>query len=205
MCVVFSKNISYITMWVSLPMEWTGKNAAKNHLRLVIASIFIADLRLRDTHKSRFWNRRSFPVFSNNIMLSFYLAIPLYLPKCYELLVEVRLGSVRVGSVGSRIRFSHSYCLFRLLCLKSILPKCGWINFMLFDFLPNFKKQQTQKIKKRQIKKSNKSIGKKCGCQWMKLLLTLNRRVARVNEVALSDSVPLSQLKLNRAGQDTHK
>lgn len=142
-------------------MEWTGKNAAKNHLRLVIASIFIADLRLRDTHKSRFWNRSSFPVFSNNIMLSFYLAIPLYLPKCYELLVEVRLGSVRVGSVGSRIRFSHSYCLFWLLCLKSILPKCGWINFMLFDFLPNFKRQQTQKIKKTQIKNSNKSIGKK--------------------------------------------
>lgn len=187
-------------------MEWTGKNAAKNHLRLVIASIFIADLRLRDTHKSRFWNRSSFPVFSNNIMLSFYLAIPLYLPKCYELLVEVRLGSVRVGSVGSRIRFSHSYCLFWLLCLKSILPKCGWINFMLFDFLPNFKKQQTQKIKKRQIKKTaTKASAKKCGCQWMKLLLTLNRRVARVNEVALSDSVPLSQLKLNRAGQDTHK
>lgn len=74
-------------------MEWTGKNAAKNHLRLVIASIFIADLRLRDTHKSRFWNRSSFAVYSNNIMLSFYLVIPLYLPKCYELLVEVRLGS----------------------------------------------------------------------------------------------------------------
>lgn len=101
------------------PMEWTGKNAAKNHLRLVIASIFIADLRIRDTHESRFWNRSSFPVFSNNIMLSFYLAIPLYLPKCYELLVEVRLGS---GGIGW---FSHSYCLFWLLCLKSILPKCG--------------------------------------------------------------------------------
>lgn len=32
---------------------------------------------------------------------------------------------------------------------------------MLFDFLPNFKKQQTQKIKKKTNKNSNKSIGKK--------------------------------------------
>lgn len=107
------------------PMEWTGKNAAKNHLRLVIASIFIADLRLRDTHKSRFWNRSSFPVFSNNIMLSFYLAIPLYLPKCYELLVEVRLGSGWIGW------FSDSVLALVLFILATLFEKHFakvWVN-----------------------------------------------------------------------------
>lgn len=92
--------------------------------------------------------------------------------------------SVDWAGYGS-VRFSHSFCLFWLLCLKSILPKCGWINFMLFDSLLNTKKQQITKKKQKQIYGQKKN-SKKCGCQWMKLLLTLNRR-ARVNEVALSD------------------
>lgn len=140
-------------------------------------------------------------------MLSFYLAIPVYLPKCYESGIsrwafsEVRFGldrSVDWAGYGS-VRFSHSFCLFWLLCLKSILPKCGWINFMLFDSLLNTKKQQITKKEKTTTtttniwttNNSNKSSSKKCGCQWMKLLLTLNRR-ARVNEVALSDLLCVS-------------
>lgn len=124
-----------------------------------------------------------------------------------ELLVWFASDLVWVG-FGS-VRFSQSFCLFWLLCLQSILPKCGWINFMLFDSLLNFEKQQRTKQQQQIEKNSNKSSSKKCGCQWMKLLLTLNRR-ARVNEVALSHCllvclVLLSQLKSNRAGQDIAK
>lgn len=130
---VFSKNILYYHVGVS-SMEWTGKNAAKNHLRLVITSIFIADFRLRNTHKSRFWNQslnRSFAVLFNKIILCFHFiwqfqSICLNVMRAafhVELLVRFASGwigrSIGLGTVrfGSRIRFVYfGYFVWKAFC-----------------------------------------------------------------------------------------
>lgn len=156
-------------------------------------------------------------------MLSFYLAIPVYLPKCYESGIsrwafsEVRFGldrSVDWAGYGS-VRFSHSFCLFWLLCLKSILPKCGWINFMLFDSLLNTKKQQITKKRKQQQQQiygqqitATKAAAKNVVVnEWSCCWLWIGERewmksLYRTYSVCL---VPLFQLKLNQAGQERAK
>lgn len=128
-----------------------------------------------------------------------------------ELLLRFASGwigrSVDWAGYGS-VRFSHSFCLFWLLCLKSILPKCGWINFMLFDSLLNTKKQQITKKKNKNKYMDKKKTAKNVVVnEWSCCWLWIGERewmksLYRTDSVCL---VPLFQLKLNQAGQERAK
>lgn len=117
------KYFVYYHVWVSF--QWNGQ--VKMPLKIICAQssrLFSQRICGLETPTTR-GSGIEVPFQYSVIILCFHFIWQFHSICLNVMSFQLRFGWVRVGSVGSRNRFSHSYCLFWLLCLKSILPKCG--------------------------------------------------------------------------------